>query len=252
MEKIRVLVWNENLHEKQSEEIGRIYPDGIHGAIAEGLRNFDCFEVSTATMNMPECGLDEETLSNTDVLIWWSHIGHAQVPDEIAERVRQRVLDGMGFIPLHSSHLCKPFVKLMGTCCRSKWRENDERERIWVIEPAHPIAANLPEYIELPAEETYGERFEIPTPDELVFISWFSGGEVFRSGCCFKRGLGKIFYFRAGHEAYPTYYRDDIRQVLANAVCWARPSHGPVPTLGHVEKPYEDIRIADHSDEYHP
>ena len=252
MEKIRVLVWNEYIHERQSAEICRVYPDGIHGAIAEGLRNFDCFEVSTATMDMPECGLDEETLQSTDVLIWWSHIGHKDIPDEIAERVRQRVLDGMGFIPLHSSHLCKPFVKLMGTCCRSKWRENDEKERIWVIEPSHPIATHLPEYIELPAEETYGERFDIPTPDELVLISWFSGGEVFRSGCCWKRGRGKIFYFRAGHEAYPTYYRDDIRQLMANAVCWARPSNGPAPTLGNVKTPYEDIRVVDRSAEYHP
>ena len=252
MEKIRVLVWNENVHENASEVIRKIYPEGIHGAIAEGLRLYDRFEVKTATLDMPERGLDEETLNNTDVLIWWSHICHGKVSDEIAERVRQRVLDGMGFIVLHSSHLCKPFVKLMGTVCRSKWRENDEKERIWVIEPAHPIARNLPEYIELPEEETYGERFEIPTPDELVFISWFAGGEVFRSGCCWKRGLGKIFYFRPGHEAYPTYYRDDIRQVMANAVDWANPSLGPIPTLGNVKIPYENLKIADHSDEYHP
>lgn len=252
MEKIRVLVWNEFVHEQESEEIRKIYPKGIHGAIAEGLELFEDFEVKTATLDMPECGLDEETLNNTDVLIWWSHLRHAAVPDEIAERVRQRILDGMGFIPLHSSHLCKPFVKLMGTVCRSKWRENDEKERIWIIEPAHPIARNLPEYIELPMEETYGERFEIPTPDELVFISWFAGGEVFRSGCCWKRGLGKIFYFRSGHEAYPTYYRDDIRQVIANAVCWAKPSDGPKPTLGNVKTPYEKVEIVDHSDEYHP
>ena len=252
MEKIRVLVWNENIHEKASAEIGKIYPNGIHGAIAEGLRAYSEFEVTTATLDMPSCGLDDETLNKTDVLIWWSHVAHAKVPDEVAERVRQRVLDGMGFIALHSSHLCKPFVKLMGTCCRSKWRENDERERIWVIEPAHPIARNLPEYIELDQEETYGERFEIPTPDELVFISWFAGGEVFRSGACWRRGLGKIFYFRPGHEAYPTYYRGDIRQVLANAVDWAKPSHGPKPTLGQVKTPYESIGIVDHSDEFHP
>jgi len=252
MEKIRVLVWNENLHEQKSESIRKIYPNGIHTAIAQGLEKYDCFEVKTATLAMNECGLDEKTLENTDVLIWWSHIGHSKIPDEIAERVKQRVLDGMGFIVLHSSHLCKPFVKLMGTCCRSKWRENDEKERIWVIEPAHPIARDLPEYIELEQEETYGERFEIPTPDELVFISWFSGGEVFRSGACWKRGLGKIFYFRPGHEAYPTYYRDDIRQVIANVAYWARPSHGPVPTLGNVKVPYENIALGDHSDEYHP
>ena len=174
MEKIRVLVWNEYIHETESEEIRRVYPNGIHTAIAEGLLGFGGFEVKTATLDMPECGLDEQTLQSTDVLVWWSHVAHARVPDEIAERVRKRVLDGMGFVALHSSHLCKPFVGLMGTCCRSKWRENDEKERIWVIEPAHPIAQNLPEYIELAEEETYGERFEIPTPDELVFVSWFS------------------------------------------------------------------------------
>ena len=227
---IKVTVWNENHHEKVDEKIAAIYPDGIHGAIAEGLRLCPDFEVRTATLDMPECGLDEETLNNTDVLIWWGHCRHAMVPDEVAIRVQQRVLDGMGLIVLHSGHLSKPFVRLMGTVCRSKWRENDEKERIWVIEPGHPIARNLPEYLELPAEETYGERFEIPTPDELVFISWFAGGEVFRSGCCFRRGSGKIFYFRPGHEAYPTFYRDDIRQIMANAVDWAKPSCGPPPT----------------------
>jgi len=252
MEKIRVTVWNEYEHERNSEEIAKIYPQGIHTAIAEGLREYPEFEVRTATMNMPEFGLDEKTLSETDVLIWWAHLKHAMIPDEIAERVQKRVLDGMGFIVLHSAHLCKPFVRLMGTVCRSKWRENDEKERIWVIEPGHPIARNLPEYIELEKEETYGERFEIPTPDEVVFVSWFSGGEVFRSGCCFRRGLGKIFYFRPGHEAYPTFYRSDIRQILANAADWAKPSHGPRPTLGHFVPSLEDIPQKDHSDEYHP
>ena len=85
-----------------------------------------------------------------------------------------------------------------------------------------------------------------------MFISWFAGGEVFRSGACWRRGLGKIFYFRPGHEAYPTYYRSDIRQILANAVDWAKPSHGPKPTLGQVKTPYESIRVVDHSDEFHP
>lgn len=249
---IRVTVWNENYHEQIDENIARIYPNGIHGAIAEGLRQYPDFEVRTATLDMPECGLDEDTLNNTDVLIWWGHCRHNKVPDEIAKRVQDRVLDGMGFIPLHSAHLCKPFVRLMGTVCRSKWRENDEKERIWVVEPGHPIARNIPEYIELPNEETYGERFEIPTPDELVFISWFSGGEVFRSGCCFRRGSGKIFYFRPGHEAYPTFYRDDIRRILANAVDWAKPSYGPRPTLGHFATPLENVEIVSHDDEYHP
>lgn len=238
--KINVTIWNENFHEQTQEAIRKVYPDGIHGAIAQKLSEMGDYNITTATLDMPECGLTDEVLNNTDVLLWWGHAKHGDVPDSLAEKVKNRVLDGMGFIPLHSAHLCKPFKLLMGTVCRSKWRENDEKERIWVVEPSHPIAENLPEYIELPQEETYGERFEIPTPDELVFISWFAGGEVFRSGCCYKRGLGKIFYFRPGHEEYPTYYRDDIAQVLKNAVEWAKPLNFTKPTLGHFEA-LEDV-----------
>ncbi len=232
---IHVTIWNEYHHERKNERIAEIYPDGIHGAIKQMLSDDPNLSIRTATLDLPEHGLTEAVLNETDVLIWWGHVAHQKVSDEVAQRVVQRVLNGMGLIVLHSGHLSKPFVRLMGTCCRSKWRENDEKERIWVIEPAHPIARGLPEYIELEQEETYGERFEIPTPDELVFISWFSGGEVFRSGCCYKRGLGKIFYFRPGHEEYPTFYRKDITQVLKNAIDWAQPSGGPTPTLGHYE-----------------
>ncbi len=234
MEKIKVTVWNEFVHEKE-ERIAKVYPQGIHNAIAGKLGKFENLEIKTATLDMPEHGLTDEVLQNTDVLIWWGHVAHGKVTEEVAEKVKNRVLGGMGLIVLHSGHLSKPFVKLMGTSCRSKWRENDEIERIWVVEPSHPIARNLPEYIEIEQEETYGERFEIPTPDEVVFISWFSGGEVFRSGCCFKRSMGKVFYFRPGHEEYPIYYRDDITQVLHNAIEWAKPSHGPAPTLGNYK-----------------
>ena len=246
MSKINVTVWNEFIHEKKEEAITKIYPQVIHGAIAQILRSEETMQVRTATLDMPDHGLSNEVLNSTDVLIWWGHIAHEKVSDVVAERVKQRVLAGMGLIVLHSGHLSKPFVKLMGTCCRSKWRENDEKERIWIIEPSHPISRNLPEYIDLPQEETYGERFDIPTPDELVFISWFSGGEVFRSGCCYKRGLGKIFYFRPGHEAYPTFYRKDIIQILKNAIEWAKPSNGPTPSFGYfdalenISNKYED------------
>jgi len=233
--KINVTIWNEYFHEQENERIREVYPDGIHGAIAQKLSEMGDYNITVATLDMPEHGLTDEVLDNTDVLLWWGHAKHNDVSDEIAEKVKNRVLDGMGFIPLHSAHFSKPFKLLMGTVCRSKWRENDEKERIWVIEPSHPIAANLPEYIELPQEETYGERFEIPTPDELIFISWFSGGEVFRSGCCYKRGLGKIFYFRPGHEEYPTYYRDDISTILKNAVEWAAPVNFTRPTLGFYD-----------------
>ncbi len=238
--KINVTIWNEFFHEQTRESIRKVYPDGIHGAIAQKLSELGDYNIRTATLDMPEHGLTDEVLDNTDVLIWWGHAKHADVSDEVALKVKEHVLNGMGFIALHSAHASKPFKLLMGTQSRSKWRENDEKERIWVIEPSHPIAENLPEYIELPQEETYGERFDIPAPDELIFISWFSGGEVFRSGCCYNRGLGKVFYFRPGHEEYPTYYRDDIAQIIKNAVEWANPTNFTRPTLGFCE-PIEKV-----------
>ena len=234
-----VTIYNEFVHE-QDPRIHQVYPNGIHGAIAEKLSQLGDYNIRFATLDMPEHGLTEDVLNQTDVLLWWGHMRYAEISDEIALRVKERVLNGMGFIPLHSAHASKPFKLLMGTACRSKWRENDEKERIWVIEPSHPIAEGLPEYIELPMEETYGERFDIPKPDELVFISWFSGGEVFRSGCCYYRGLGKIFYFRPGHEEYPTFYRDDIARILRNAVEWAKPTGFTTPTMGCC-KPIENI-----------
>ena len=232
MDKINVTVWNEYMHEKLEPAIGRIYPEGIHGAIAKMLGRDEKYNIRTATLDMPEHGLTDDVLENTDVLIWWGHMAHDKVSDEVAEKVRQRVLGGMGLIVLHSGHLSKPFVKLMGTVCRSKWRENDEKERVWVIEPSHPIARNLPEYIELEKEETYGERFEIPAPDELVFVSWFSGGEVFRSGCTFRRGNGKIFYFRPGHETVPSFKNEYVRKILINGALWAKPDDSTFQDYG--------------------
>jgi trehalose utilization protein len=67
----------------------------------------------------------------------------------------------------------------------------------------------------------YGEFFDIPTPDELVFVSSFTGGEVFRSGCTFRRGHGKIFFFSPGDQDYPVYHHPDIRRVISNGVEWA-------------------------------
>jgi trehalose utilization protein len=178
---------------------------------------------------------------NTDVLIWWGHAVHHEVKDEIVDRAHQRVLDGMGLIALHSGHFSKIFKKLMGTSCDLKWREIGEKERIWVIDPSHPIAADLPECFEIPHEEMYGERFDIPAPDELVFVSWFEGGEVFRSGCCWHRGRGKVFYFRPGHESFPIYYQKEVLKVIENGVMWARPSGGPAHYHGHVPQPLENV-----------
>jgi trehalose utilization protein len=235
----RVTVWNEFRHEKDDDEVASVYPDGIHAAIAEGLEEYG-FETRTATLDEPEHGLTDEVLDETDVLTWWGHRAHDEVDDEIVERVHRRVLDGMGLLVLHSGHYSKIFKRLMGTTCSLKWREAGETERVWVVEPSHPIAERLDEYFEVPKAEMYGERFDVPAPDELVFTSWFEGGEVFRSGCCYSRGSGRIFYFRPGHETYPIYYQDEIRRVLANAVEWAAPTDGPTPRFENTD-PIESL-----------
>lgn len=227
--KIRVTVWNEYRHEKQSEAIARIYPRGIHGALAEHLGKDPRFQVRTATLDEPEHGLTDEVLASTDVMLWWGHMAHGEVREEIAAKVQRQVLNGMGFIALHSAHFSKPFVRLMGTSCALHWREAGDKERLWVINPGHPIASGLDRFIELPQEEMYGEPFWIPEPDELLFISWFEGGEVFRSGAAFHRGKGRVFYFRPGHETFPTYHHPDILRTIANAVRWLAPQEPPGP-----------------------
>jgi trehalose utilization protein len=235
----RVTVWNEFRHEKDSEEVAELYPEGIHTAIAEGLAEYG-YDTRTATLDDPEHGLTQGVLDDTDVLTWWGHRAHDEVQDHIVERVHERVLDGMGLLVLHSGHYSKIFKKLMGTSCSLKWREAGETERVWTVEPSHPITEGLDEYFEVPQAEMYGERFDVPAPETLVFNSWFEGGEVFRSGCCYSRGSGRIFYFRPGHETYPIYYQDEIKQVLANAVDWAAPVDGPTPSYDNAD-PIEDL-----------
>jgi len=221
--KIKVTVWGENVHELKHEAVRKIYPDGMHTCIAAGLREAPDVEVRTATLQEPDHGLTKEVLDNTDVLTWWGHAAHGEVTDAIVDRVQKRVLEGMGLIVLHSGHYAKIFKRLMGTSCSLTWREAGEKERIWVCNPGHPIAQGIDKYFEIPNTEMYGEPFGIPAPDEQVFISWFEGGEVFRSGCTWKRGNGKIFYFRPGHETYPIYFHDKVKLVLKNAVRWAAP-----------------------------
>jgi trehalose utilization protein len=231
----RVVVWNENVHEHEAgHPAGKIYPQGIHGAIADGLKAYDGnMVVKTATLQEPEHGLSEAVLAETDVLVWWGHAAHEKVDDAVVARVKKHVVErGMGLVVLHSGHFSKIFKTLMGTTCDLKWRESDDIERVWVIEPSHPIAANVPQHFELP-EEMYGERFDIPAPDNLVMISWFTGGEVFRSGCCYHRGNGKVFYFRPGHESYPTYFDKNVRLVIGNGVKWAANPGLVKPTYGN-------------------
>ena len=240
MKPIRVTIWNEYVQEKTTPKVANIYPKGIHHAISEGIQQHG-FLIRTATLDQPEQGLTEKVLDDTDVLIWWGHLAHEKVKDEIVDRVYKKVLQGMGLIVLHSGHLSKIFKKLMGTNCNLKWNKIPNKERLWVVDPAHPITEGLGPYIELQQEELYGEFFDIPAPDQLVFVSWFEGGTVCRSGCAYFRGLGKIFYFRPGHEEFPTYYNQEILRVIANAIRWAIPRHGAEPEYGKIE-PLEIIR----------
>lgn len=223
---IRALIWNENMHERVNLEVAKLYPAGIHGAIAAALVTDPSILADTATLEQPEHGLTEQRLAETDVLLWWGHRAHAEVSDVVVARVQRRVHQGMGLIVLHSGHFSKIFKVLMGTPCALKWREAGEKERLWVIDRGHPITQGLGDFFELPQEEMYGEPFSIPEPMETVLISWFAGGEVFRSGCTWKRGAGKVFYFRPGHETYPTYHDANVGKVLRNAVHWA---HNPAP-----------------------
>lgn len=221
---IKVTVWNEFVHERKNERVAAIYPNGIHNTIKEFLDADGDFEVKTATLEETDCGISKELLENTDVLLWWGHCAHDKVSDEAAALVQEAVLSGMGFIALHSAHHSKPFKKLMGTTCNLSWRDDADMERIWTIKPGHPIAKGIDRYFELPHVETYAEPFDIPEPDELIFGGWYEGGEIFRSGCCFNRGNGKIFYFQPGHETFPIYKDKNVQTIIKNAIRWAAPA----------------------------
>lgn len=222
MSKLQITIWNEFRHERENEIVKSIYPDGIHMAIARALTSRLDADVRTATLDQPEHGLGNDLLETTDVLFWWGHIAHHEVDDAVVERVRRAVLGGMGLVVLHSAHVSKIFRALMGTHGSLKWREADERERLWNLQPSHPLLAGIPESFVLEPEEMYGERFDVPTPDELLMLSWFQGGEVFRSLCTWRRGHGMVVYFRPGHEAYPTYANEHVQRILANAAGYAR------------------------------
>jgi trehalose utilization protein len=237
---VHVTVWGENIHEGRKRSVQLHYPRGMHTTIAQAITEYlPQAVVRTATFQQPEHGLSEEVLNQTDVLTWWGHEAHDDVEDVVVARVHERVLLGMGLVVLHSGHESKIFRRLMGTTCCLRWREAGERELVWNVAPGHPITRGLPEVFAIPEQEMYGEYFDIPQPDELIFISSFAGGEVFRSGCTFRRGQGRIFYFSPGHEDHPVYHQAEVRRVIANAVEWAAPIHGL--------KPYPTFNVTPHS-----
>ncbi|MBX3539204.1 MAG: ThuA domain-containing protein [Chelatococcus sp.] len=233
---MRVTIWNEYRHEKSNPAVAAIYPQGIHGALEAGLSRHDLGVIRTTTLDDPSQGLPDALLSETDVLVWWGHRHHDEVSDDLVARVCARVHAGMGLVVLHSGHFSKVFKRLMGTPCTLKWRADGERERIWTVDPSHPIAAGIPAHFTLEQEEMYGEPFAVPSPDEIVFLGWFKGGEAFRSGCCYKRGLGRIFYFQPGHETFPSYHDPTIIHVIANGIRWATP-------VAMMEGPFVNERV---------
>ena len=234
---MRVTIWNEFRHERANPAVAAIYPDGIHAVLAQALRAAGIADVHTATLDEPAQGLPPEVLNRTDVLLWWGHRHHDEVDDNLVRAICDRVHGGMGLLVLHSGHFSKPFRSLMGTPCTLRWRAAGELERIWVVAPAHPVAAGVPAYFELAPEEMYCEPFEVPEPDELVFISWFKGGEVFRSGCAYRRGRGRIFYFRPGHETFPTYHDATVQRVIVNATRWVAPA-------AVMAEPFVNLKVA--------
>ncbi len=242
MAPIRVTVWNEYLDEKQKPPAREIYPRGIHTAVAEALREDPRFLVRTATLEQPECGLSEETLRETDVLFWWGHSAHERVPEATADRVCHRVLEGMGFVALHSGLFSRPMNRLIGTRMACRYREAGERERMWVVDPAHPLCQGLDVCLEIPHSEMYGEPTGLPAPDELAFISWYAGGEVLRSGCCYHRGQGRIAALTPGHEEYPIYYLPQIRTLLRNAAAWAYHPHSGISYPTGDTPPLEPLK----------
>lgn len=247
---LRVTVWNEFVHERSNEFVRSIYPDGIHEQIAGHLRAQEGLEVRTATLDQPEHGLTAEVLDATDVLTWWGHAAHDKVRDDIVDRVQDRVLHGMGLVMLHSGHFSKIFKRLMGTSCGLTWREAAERERLWVVSPNHPITQGCGRFIEIPNAEMYGEFFDIPDPDELLFVSWFEGGEVFRSGAVWHRGRGRVFYFRPGHETYPIFHQPQVLHVLTNGVRWcAFGGNDRMVSIGQApnqKQPFEELSPKDY------
>lgn len=236
---LRIVIWNEYRHERANPKVTAIYPEGIHSTLQRTLqsRGGDAWHVSTATLDEPEHGLSPSRLAETDVLLWWGHMAHDEVHESVVERVHRRVLEGMGLIALHSAHASRIFQRLMGTSCMLRWRDRGERERLWVVHPGHPIVEGLGSSFEIPQAEMYGEYFDIPAPDELILLSWFEGGDVFRSGCTFRRGKGRIFYFRPGHELFPIFHQPEVQQVIGNAVAWC------APRAGHYRYEAEEVAV---------
>ncbi|MBO5904651.1 MAG: ThuA domain-containing protein [Clostridia bacterium] len=223
-DKIRVTFWHECRHEKTNPTVTKIYPGGIHAFICNFLNEEADVEAKFVTLDDPDQGLPDEVLNNTDVLIWWGHLAHGEVKDELVEKVFRRVVNGgMGILCLHSAHHSKPFKRILGSTGNLTWGRN-QREVIWNMNPAHPILAGIPDHFIIDNEELYAEPFYIPQPDELLLCGWFEDGHVFRSGACYHKGAGKLVYLQPGHETCRSFHNPYVQRLINNAVHYLKPN----------------------------
>ena len=243
-----ITIWNEFIHEQEDSDCGRLcrqhYPNGIHKHLETALAPaFPGWGFRAVSLGEPQNGLPDDVLNSTDVLVWWGHMAHDRVPDYLVDKIHTRILSGMGLVALHSAHFSKIFKRVCGTSCALKWREIGERERVWVVDPFHPIAQGIPETFVVEQTEMYGEPFGLPEDAHPVFMSWYQGGNVFRSGVTLHRGAGKVFYFSPGHESLPIYLNEMVLKVIANGIRWANPECGvgAAPTAPCEKDPYEKV-----------
>jgi len=214
--KLRVLLWSE-----RTEPV-EIYPTGINGALADYLNKQDGIEAKTAQLSDPEAGLGEAALANADVLIWFGHKKHKDVPDEIVERVVRHIRErGLGFIALHSAHYSKPLkVALQASGSWSDYQNRGWAEQVWVVSPNHPLAKGLKDFT-LPKEEIYTEPFDVPAPEAVILEATWPSGHRTRECMVWTLGKGRFVYLRPGHEEYPTFFIPEMQRLISNAVLWA-------------------------------
>lgn len=273
---IRVLVWDE-----QQPAQKQAYANFLGNAIAAHLEKQPGLRVISANLQQPEQGLPRDLLDNTDVLIWWGHVRHQEIPLEKAQAIVERIEAGqLSLVALHSAHWARPFVEAMNArtradarrrfpdppngppvkfeyipyaggfvptreslltpayyamrsfngqltvrvdlpnCVFPAYRGDGQPSQTRVLLPEHPLAKNIPREFTIPQTEMYDEPFHVPEPDEVVFEETWKAGERFRSGCVWKLGAGRVFYYRPGHETYPVYRQEIPLQILTNAVNW--------------------------------
>ncbi|MCI8623421.1 MAG: trehalose utilization protein ThuA [Provencibacterium sp.] len=244
---IRVTVWNEFYDDPRHPAIQELYPGGVQEYLASVLREEPDMAVTARHFYEDDaCGLSDEVLDSTDVLLVYGHILRDNVPEDRVKKLIERVVkEGMGVIFLHSALWMNLFQRLVGPGAYCGYRELGERERVWVVNRNHPIAAGLPSSFVIPHTEVYSEPAGFPDPDELVFISWYQGGEAARSGMVWRRGAGRIFYFSPGHAWYNAMQIPEYHTVIKNAVRWAVPPSSPPPLNRSAElTPLEDIVLA--------